>query len=85
MNASKVIKTFSDLNAQFHEQIIILKNACENFDNWAESEALNIAVRLRVLLHDSKYSSSLLQRIWLKAEKFISTRYNYSQENFINY
>ncbi len=44
----------------------LIKSAMEWFDKWNFLEAINLAVRLRVLLHDTDNSTSLLQQIWVK-------------------
>lgn len=48
------------------EQLDFLQNACERFDAGREHEAKNIALRVRVLVHDSKRSTSLLTLIGVR-------------------
>jgi hypothetical protein len=80
MSKEKVEKTSLDLNQQFDDQISLLKLACDGFDNWNELEAVNIALRLRLLLHDS-----LLAKIGMKNISFISTRHEFNKDNPMSY
>jgi hypothetical protein len=58
--------TDPQLKEQFDIQMELIKTAMEWFDKWNFLEAINLAVRLRVLLHDTNNSTSLLQQIWVK-------------------
>jgi hypothetical protein len=51
---------------QYVSQCELLRRACVGFDEGSDVEALNIAVRLRVLLHDTKSSKSLLGQLQIK-------------------
>jgi hypothetical protein len=48
------------------EQRELLRNACDRYDAGSEVEAKNIAVRIRVLLHDTGRSHSLLGQLAVK-------------------
>jgi hypothetical protein len=48
------------------DQQTLLRSACRGFDEGSHPEAQNIAGRLRVLLHDTKLSHSLLGQLGVK-------------------
>ncbi len=76
--------TEGELKIQLDEQLNFLKNSCESYDQENFSEAKRIAHTLRVLLHDTKESKSLLGQLNLKNIKFISTCDSIVQNNSIN-
>ncbi|MBJ7353761.1 MAG: SEC-C domain-containing protein [Thermoleophilaceae bacterium] len=51
---------------QYVSQCELLRRACIGFDEGNDVEALNIALRLRVLLHDTGNSKSLLGQLQIK-------------------
>lgn len=56
------------------QQIGFLETSCQAFDNGHEDEALRIATTLRVLVHDTGNSTSLLEQLGLKdTMKFIDS------------
>lgn len=57
---AKVKQTEDDLKSQLKDQIQLLVNSCHSYDKGCKIEAKNIAIRLRVLLYDTKSSISLL-------------------------
>jgi len=69
----KVELTKEDLENHFKEQIEFLKRSCDSFDNGYYSEAKRIAVVLRVLLHDTRTSQSLLGQLDKKNIQFFNT------------
>jgi hypothetical protein len=64
-------RTTQDLIASLIEQHNFLKHFCKQYDEGSENMAKMIAERLRVLLHDTKNSESLLEQLNIKT----STRY----------
>jgi len=56
----------SELLDHLDEQIEFLRASAKSFDCGAESEAKRLAVTIRVLLHDTTKSHSLLQQLGLK-------------------
>ena len=48
------------------EQLRCLRNSCESYDRGDKSEAVRIATILRVLMHDTRYSTSLLTHLKAK-------------------
>lgn len=59
-------RTRDELLGSFREQVRFLENSCKAFDEGDESEALRIAAVLRILLHDTPKSASLLKQLGLK-------------------
>lgn len=56
-------QTTIDLKNHLAEQIEFLKRSCESYDEGFKSEAKRLAVVIRVLLHDTKKSKSLLKQL----------------------
>lgn len=61
-------RTNDDLQEKLAQQLQLLILSCNNFDSGLEVESLNIATRLRVLLHDTTDSKSLLKQLGLKSD-----------------
>lgn len=57
-----------DLIKHLHKQLGFLKNSCAAYDKGFEDEACRIAVAIRILLHDTKNSHSLLQSLAIKGK-----------------
>ncbi len=63
---SRINKSKFQLNIDLKNQIKLLTKRCNDFDNGDQDEALSIAVRLRVLLHDARRQKSLLTQVGMK-------------------
>lgn len=63
---TKFKQTEEDFKNQLKDQIQLLLNACQSFDNGFKMEAKNIAIRLRILLWDKGRSTSLLTHLGKK-------------------
>ncbi len=59
-------RTRDELEQDLRDQVHLLRRSAEHFDGGDPLESLNMAVRLRVLLHDTGASTSLLQLLGLK-------------------
>jgi hypothetical protein len=59
-------RSFSSLRNQLNRQIKFLENSCALFDNGDEDEAVRLATTIRVLLHDTNKSKSLLKQLGIK-------------------
>lgn len=59
--------TAQDLVEQLKRQLMFLRNSVASFDKGDEAEAIRVAVMIRVLLHDTKDSTSLLQHMGQKS------------------
>jgi hypothetical protein len=68
---AQIHRTTEDLEKRFHDQVTLLRLACENFDNGLEVAALNIATSIRVLVHDTASSMSALTHMQSKNISFL--------------
>ena len=64
--ANKITQTKDDLQEHLKEQLQFLENAGESYDNGDIKQSKLIAVHLRVLLHDTTSSHSLLGQLNIK-------------------
>ena len=62
-----------DLEAHLARQLYFLEASCEAFDKGVEDEAFRLATTIRVLLHDTKKSHSLLSLLGTKNVKFLDS------------
>jgi hypothetical protein len=63
---AKVQVTPDELQDRLREQVAFLESSARAFDEGAESEAKRLAVSIRILVHDTSLSKSLLQQLGLK-------------------
>lgn len=80
-------KKLGDVEYRDHlrEQIYFLQSSAKLYDLGTEVEAKRMAVALRVLIYDTRDSSSLLGQMHLKKKmKFISTAQKYSPSNLLS-
>jgi hypothetical protein len=70
---SKRPLTSTELQAHLAEQIGLLERSAAAFDAGFDGEAKRLALTLRVLLHDTAQSHSLLGQLDLKNREFIDT------------
>lgn len=68
-----VKQTQYELKLNLKGQIELLINSCYSFDKGFKIEAKNMAVRLRVILHDTRHSISLLKHLGKKNILFYDT------------
>lgn len=66
MKGNKVTLTRDQVVAQFDRQIKFLRNSCAAYDAGDHDEAALIAVRLRVLLQDTRNQKSLFTQLGIK-------------------
>jgi hypothetical protein len=64
---TKALRKHTTLDDNLERQVRYLKRSCVVFDQGHEDEAQRIAVTLRVLLHDTNQSKSLLGQLGIKA------------------
>lgn len=62
------------MRSHLREQISFLESSASSFDNGFEGEAKRLALTIRVLVHDTKSSTSLLHQLDLKHELRISSK-----------
>ena len=70
---ARVAQSKTDLQSHLREQLEFLRNSCLGYDSGRTSEAKRIATALRVLLHDTKNSHSLLSQLHIKSIGFLDT------------
>ena len=64
-----------ELKAHLEEQISFLIASANSYDSGFEGEAKRIAVAIRVLMHDTRLSTSLLGQLGLKSGLFLDTSF----------
>lgn len=69
----KVLQSREELLQHRDEQFGFLERSADAYDNGYEDEAKRLAVTLRVLLHDSRSSHSLLSQLDEKDRSFYDT------------
>lgn len=65
---------------KLQEQLKFLRNSCNLFDQGSREEAIRIAVCIRVLLHNTKNSTSLLKHLNAENINLISTISEYDDK-----
>lgn len=78
-------QTTDDLETALREQIEFLNASCRSFDNGFEGEAKRLATCIRVLVHDTSKSTSLLRLLNKKDICFYNTAADYDPKNLLPY
>lgn len=81
----KVNQTDSDYVHHLEEQVQFLKNSCSSFDSGFKGEAKRIATTIRVLVHDTNRSTSLLSQLNSKNIYFYNTAFPYNPMNLLTH
>jgi hypothetical protein len=81
----KIPQTKSELEAHLSEQIHFLEASSLSFDAGYEGEAKRLATTLRVLLHDTKSSKSLLGQLGIKDIQFYDTASEFDPNNLLTH
>lgn len=76
-------QTEEDLKNHLKEQIEFLERSSKSYDDGFKSEAKRLAVVLRVLLHDTGNSTSLLELLNKKDMLFYDTATDYNPNNLM--
>jgi hypothetical protein len=71
--ASEIPQTQDELQRLLKEQLQFLRTSARLYDEGEHSEAKRLAVSIRVLVHDTKKSKSLLGQLGLKSQDFLDT------------
>ena len=79
----KVNQSQNDYINHLSEQLQFLNNSCISFDNGFRGEAKRIATTIRVLLHDTPHSTSLLTLLDSKNIYYYSTVSEYNPRNML--
>jgi len=77
--------TPDELQQHLEEQLQFLEASSAAFDAGFEGEAKRLAVTLRVLLHDTKNSHSLLGLVDKKDVRFFDTSFDFDPSNILSY
>jgi hypothetical protein len=62
-----------DFKKHLHRQVGFLRRSCESYDSGHTDEGIRIATSIRVLIHDTKNSTSLLKHLRARNIKLSST------------
>ncbi|MBV8755611.1 MAG: SEC-C domain-containing protein [Hyphomicrobiales bacterium] len=81
--ASKTPLTANELKIHLDEQLQFLELSADSFDRGFDSEAKRLATVVRVLVHDTSKSSSLLSQLGMKQQPFFDTSIPFDRENMM--
>src|SRR5687767_1688890 len=82
-NANRTTQTRADLEQHFEEQFQFLETSAKLYDGGATSEAKRLASTLRLLLHSSKNSHSLLRQVGRGDILFFDTSRDLNLDNLL--
>jgi len=80
---AKYVKTPDELLADLKEQIAFMKQSASSYDNGFEGEAKRLAVVIRVLVHDTANSVSLLTSMNKKNINFYDSASDYNPNRVV--
>lgn len=72
----KVVQTKEELKEKLKEQLDLMAILADSYDNGNTIVAKSIATAVRVLMHDTSLSHSLIGQLELKDEKFFDTSFS---------
>ncbi len=81
----EVPQTQAELETHLQERLRFLESSSERFDAGDNAEAMELALSIRILLHDRGQSHSLLGSLNLKNIKFYDTAFDYNPNNQASY
>jgi len=81
----KVLQSVADLERHLREQISFLQASANAYDNGFKGEAKRMAVVIRVLLHDTSKSTSLMTLLCVKKIDFLDSSYDYRPDNLVSF
>jgi len=84
MKMPKIPLSSDELKSHLIEQISFIESSAESFDAGAEEEAKRLALNIRILVHDTKNSHSLLNQIGKKLD-FYDTSSDFDSNNILNH
>jgi hypothetical protein len=82
---TKYVQTKDELLDHLREQIGLMTRSANSYDDGFESEAKNLALRIRVLLHNTKNSTSLLTNLNKRNINFYDSTTPYIPNNLLPY
>jgi hypothetical protein len=81
---SEVSRTTSELEEHLRDQVHFMTQSAQSYDNGFTSEAKRLAVALRILLHDTTRSRSVLGQLGIKERLlWCDTATDYDPENLM--
>lgn len=80
-----IARTPDEINSLLEEQLEFLKLSCASFDNGFAGEIKRLAVSVRVLVHDTNTSTSLLTLANKKRISFLDTSDPYNDESVLSH
>lgn len=81
----EVPQTQAELETHLQERLHFLESSAASFDTGDGAEAKRLALSIRILLHDTDKSHSLLGHLNLKNIKFYDTAFDYDPNNSATY
>jgi hypothetical protein len=81
----KIPQTQSDLERQLDEQLRLMELSAQSFDAGFDAEAKRLALSIRVLLHDTRSSYSLLGQLDRKNILFYDSSPDYDPANLLTH
>ena len=82
---AKYTQTRDELLGQLKAQIAFMQNSASSYDNGFEDEAKRLAGVIRVLVHDTSQSTSLLSLLDKKNIKFYNSASSFNPLNIAPY
>ena len=70
---SKQLQSQDELSQHLQEQLEFLQRSADSFDQGFEAEAKRLAVTIRVLVHETRHSKSLLDQLNQKSIQFVDS------------
>ncbi|MGQ7458343.1 hypothetical protein ACTGU6_10270 [Streptococcus suis] len=83
MPVVKIRKNSDELEEHWNDQISYLKRSIDYFDEGNETEARRIATSLRILLHQTNFSQSLVRQL-NRCFLYLSSGYLYTPSNLLS-
>ncbi len=75
----RIIQTQDELLKHLKEQVSFLERSAASYDNGFEDEAKRLAVAIRILVHDTRKSKSLLTSLGKKEIRFYDSALSYDR------
>ena len=79
----KIPQSKKELLGHLENQISFLKSSAQSYDKGFEAEAVRMAVTIRILMHDTPKSKSLLSQLGKKNILFYDSAYNFDPNNLM--
>jgi hypothetical protein len=82
---AKIEQTLDELKQHLKEQIMFLQSSALSYDDGFTGEAKRLAVTVRVLLHDTNGSKSLLKQLGMKEMPLLDTSTDFDPKNRVSH